>query len=498
VVGSDGKIKPGWPVRLPLVPSCTHIAGAPKVDPCMDEQTRIARGSFSAPVLADLDKDGKPEIIQTAFDGKIYAFHGDGTPADGWPVVIHYDGTLTGGIAPATNRILTTPAIADFNGDGIPDLLVGSNERLGTGGQSGAIYVIDGRGTKAPKLTLPNWPVTMTSLEIFPLVAEGVPNSGVIGTFDGKLAAVMHGNASAPLILPADPGAQSMVNATPPNTIPQRPDPSDPTKVLKGVDPAAIFGPLSQAETPNTMLPLFAQPSLGDIDQDGTPDVVTSGGSLNLVINLQSKSNSGLKGENLLAMWSGKTGAMLPAAPMVIEDFSFFNSQAIVDLDGDDYPEVITGSGGYFVHAFNGCGVEPAGWPKFTGQWIIATPAVGDVDGDHKLEVAIASRDGWLYLWHTEAKDDGIVEWESFHHDNANTGNLDNALKQGTPGRKAAKPLTIDTCMGPSSSSSSGGMAMPSGGCGCRAGGGDVPVAGVLSALAGLGLMAGRRRRRRG
>ena len=28
-----------------------------------------------------------------------------------------------------------------------------------------------------------------------------------------------------------------------------------------------------------TMLPLFAQPSLGDIDQDGTPDVIASGGS---------------------------------------------------------------------------------------------------------------------------------------------------------------------------------------------------------------------------
>ena len=51
-------------------------------------------------------------------------------------------------------------------------------------------------------------------------------------------------------------------------------------------------------------------------------------------------------GQNLLAMWSGKTGKMMLAAPIVLEDFTFFNNQAIVDLDGDGYPEVITGTGG--------------------------------------------------------------------------------------------------------------------------------------------------------
>ena len=508
VIGTDGKLKPGWPRRLPLVPSCTHDASKPKVEPCMDEKTRIARGTYASPVLADLDKDGKLDIIETAFDGHIYAFHGDGTPVDGWPVEIHYQGALSA--EPVKNRILTTPAIADFNGDGIPDLLVGSNERLGSGGQAGAIYIVDGRGNKAPSLYLPNWPVTMTSFELFPLVAEGVPNSGVIASFNGKPHAIMHGNASLPMILPVDPGVQGQLNVIPPNAIPQRDDPFNMGKTLKGVDPASIFGSLSKASTPNTMLPLFAQPSVGDIDQDGVPDVVVSGGSLNLAINLQaSGGGTGVKGEHLLAVWSGKTGSMLPASPMVIEDFTFFNSQAIVDLNGDDYPEVITGSGGYFVHAFDGCGREPKDWPKFTGHWIISTPAVGDLDGDHKLEVAIGTRDGWLYVWHTEGRDDGIVEWESFHHDNLNSGNLDTPLAQGTKGKKAAKPLTADTCMASSaSSSSSSSSGMPSkveaaGGCVCDAlghrtrGEGDerAPLSGA-AALVGLGRLAAPRRRR--
>ncbi len=521
VFGSDGKIKPGWPVRLPLVPSCTLDVTKTPTQPCMSTTTRIARGAFAAPVLVDLLNDKTLKIVQAAFDGNVYAFNADGTPVDGWPVTIHYTGTLSP--PPDTNRILTTPAVADFNGDGIPDLLVGSNERLGSGGQAGGIYLIDGRGNKAPSVFFKNWPVTMTSLQLFPLVAEGVPNSGVVGTIDGKKVAVMHGNATLPFILPADPGAQPLIDDTPPNALPQRPDPNNPGQTLIGVDPASIFGPLSKAPRPNTMLPLFAQPSLGDIDQDGTPNVVASGGSLKLAEALGSKSNIDLQGSNLLTVWSGKTGAMLPASPMILEDFTFFNSQAIADLDGDDYPEVITGSGGYFVHAFNGCGVEPAGWPKFTGQWIISTAAVGDVDGDHKLEVVLGTRNGWLYAWHTEGKDDGIIEWESFHHDNHNSGDLDVPLAQGTPGKKAAKPLTADMCMtsmstsssssssssgmssstgggsSSSSTSSGGGMVQGSGGCGCETPGSSpaLPLGGA-GALVGLALLGVRRRSRWG
>jgi MYXO-CTERM domain-containing protein len=217
------------------------------------------------------------------------------------------------------------------------------------------------------------------------------------------------------------------------------------------------------------MLPLFGHPSLADIDQDGTLDVIAQGSSLNLAINLQAGSgNSSLVGEHLAAVWSGKTGAMLPGSPFVLEDYSFFNSQAVADLDGDDYPEVIVGSAGYFLHAFNGCGEEPEGWPKFTGQWIIPTAAVGDLDGDKKLEVVTGTRSGWLYAWHTEGRTDGIIEWESYHHDNRNTGNADEPLEQGDPNRKASEPLTAEICM--AAQAGPPPLLDPSGGCACRLG----------------------------
>jgi hypothetical protein len=495
VIGSDGKNKPGWPKRLPNVPSCPLDPAVPVVQPCMSEETRIARGAFASPVLIDMDKDGKLDIIQAAFDGNIYVYHADGSLVPGWPVAVHYTGGLSS--EPQRNRILSTPAVADFNGDGYPELLVGSNEMLGNGG-AGGLYLIDGRGTKAPKLTLPNWPVAITSLHIFPLVAEGVPNAGVIGKFEGKLAAVMHGNATLPLILPLDPGTQSSLGETPTGALPQVPDPFHAGKMKIGVDPSSIFGALSLAKTPNTMFPLFAQPSLGDLDQDGVPDVITSGGSLDLAVGLQGNGGNGPKGDNLLAMWSGKTGAMMPASPMVLEDFTFFNSQAIADLNGDDYPEVITGSGGYFVHAFDACGREPAGFPKFTGGWVIPTVAVGDLDGDKKLEIVTGTRDGWLFAWHTEGKSDGIIEWESFHHDNRNTGNLEEPLTQGTK-KKAAKPLTADMCMEVKPPTVDPIQLEAKGGCACEAAGngnaGQSAPAGIGLGLLGLALAAVRRRR---
>ncbi len=35
------------------------------------------------------------------------------------------------------------------------------------------------------------------------------------------------------------------------------------------------------------------------------------------------------------------------------------------------------------------------GWPKFTGGWMQATPAVGDADGDGDLDITTLTREGW-------------------------------------------------------------------------------------------------------
>ncbi|MBW2455109.1 MAG: VCBS repeat-containing protein, partial [Deltaproteobacteria bacterium] len=495
VIEHDGQLKDGWPVRLPDVPSCPRDGSEP-TGPCMDEESVIDRSVFASPVLEDMDQDGQLDIIQAAFDGKIYVFDVDGNAVDGWPVHPHYTGSLVG--EPALGRVFTTPAVADFNGDGYPELVVGSNEKLGKGGQSGAVYLIDGRGTNAgAEPYLDNWPVVLTSLELFPLVAEGVPNAGVVGKLDGTMVAVVHGNGSSPFILPANPGPQQGIGTLPDDSLPQWTDPNTGETGI-GVAPTGRFGKFTEARFGDVMFPLFASPSMGDIDQDGTLDFVAQGSSLTLAQSLLGGNAQGKPGQQLVAVWSGTTGNMLPGSPFLLEDYSFFNSQAIVDLNGDDYPEVITGSGGYFLHAWDGCGREPEGWPKFTGQWIITTPAFGDLDGDGTLEVSIGTRSGWVYAWHTTATTDGMIQWESYHHDNRNTGNYEVPLEQGDPTRAAAQVMDNAFCESVLTTPPPPAPLQPAGGCGqCAVGQPDrsgrlTPWLGAL----GLALALGLRRRR--
>ena len=156
------------------------------------------------------------------------------------------------------------------------------------------------------------------------------------------------------------------------------------------------------------------------------------------------------------------------------------------------------GTGGYFVHAVDACGREAQGWPKFTGGWVMGAPAVGDVTGNHALKVVVATREGYLYAWSTRGSDTGVVQWESFHHDDVNTGNYGTPLVQGAL-RLAPKPLVCDagaSTDGGASSVDGGATSSTSRGCSCSlvaTPGNTVPCA----ACGLLGLACARRRRRR-
>jgi len=180
----------------------------------------------------------------------------------------------------------------------------------------------------------------------------------------------------------------------------------------------------------------------------------------------------------------------------LLEDYTFLTSMAIADIGGpsgapDGYPEVIEGDGAYFVHAVDACGRETPGWPKFTNGWDTGTPAVGDIDGDKSLEVVTTTREGWLFAWHTSGTTSGVVQWESFHHDNANTGNYATKLDQGVL-EAAATP--IDCSVPPPTT----GPSYEPGGCATTSTG---PSSSGLLAIGGAflaGALARRRKRRGG
>ncbi len=79
------------------------------------------------------------------------------------------------------------------------------------------------------------------------------------------------------------------------------------------------------------------------------------------------------------------------------------------------------------------------------------------------------TRAGFLFAWRTTGKVTGRIDWESYHHDNWNSGNYHTPLTQGV------LKVTEDK------------------GCGCRMADAGTPVA-----LGLLGLLLLARRRRRG
>jgi hypothetical protein len=97
----------------------------------------LESGILSRPVLADLDGKRGKEILVTALDGNVYAWRGDGRPLAGFPVTV---------ADPRTGRkakIVSTPAVGDVDGDGRPEIVLGTN---GVRDGQGAAYAIHGNG----------------------------------------------------------------------------------------------------------------------------------------------------------------------------------------------------------------------------------------------------------------------------------------------------------------------------------------------------------------
>ena len=73
----DGTAVNGFPVRLD--PAFSRPQDRTR-------QNHVKRGFSGSPVLADLDGNGRLDIVQSALDDHLYAWHGDGTPVSGFPV----------------------------------------------------------------------------------------------------------------------------------------------------------------------------------------------------------------------------------------------------------------------------------------------------------------------------------------------------------------------------------------------------------------------------
>ena len=394
--GVDASVLPGFPVA---------------VDPAHSEHTspsiKLERGFLGSPAIEDLDGDGDWEIVAPAMDGWIYVWHHDGTILDGWPVPI----VSLGPGADPFNRVVSSPAVGDVDGDGQIDVVVGSNEALSS--QYALLFAIHGDGLAHDgPAYLDGFPVAVFAgyTEVLPVVGEGMPTSPSLADVDGDGRLEIGANAIA------DPGVIWGSDG-------------QPFTNLKATRDHFGGGHNSKEDA---LLQMMNNGAWGDLDLDGVPDFVNGATGIEFAAGFLDDGNRH-EYDHLVAAWDAMTGEFKWGFPQVTEDLQFFMNPAIADVSGDALPEVITASGGYLVHAWDNTGTEAPGFPKSTGGWVAASPAVGDLDQDGYRDLVAATRDGWLFAWRTRGLAWGTVQWATFHHDNRSTGNLHTALPRVPP-----------------------------------------------------------------
>ena len=433
----------------------------PFADVRRGKRNRTQRGFIGSPVLADLDRDGKLEVVAAAMDRHVYAWHHDGARVRGFPVTV-VDRTKVAAIDRATHRvdfngnageelnqgaIVDTPAVGDINGDKSPEIVVGTNEEYaadapGEGGinvspantasiagleATGAlsygnsrVYAIRARGRLGGNPFLPGWPFKVGKIftELLPVVGEGITGSPVIGP-----VTCPSGGAGSKVGVMPDAGVSYVLNG-------------DATSCYgeDGGKPRALQTDvaLSGRKTDAFAYSAVGQPAFGRF-AGGVSYLAPATGifrALDLAVNEYQG------GQDYLGAWDTATGQFRPGFPGVVNDLQFLTGPSVADVDGRAGEELLGGTAYLDVHAFDAAGGEAGGWPKLTSDWMVANPVVGTFGSSSRKVAAVVTRAGSLFVYRTGAEECADASWPRFHHDNANSGDFSrDAAAPGAPDR---------------------------------------------------------------
>ncbi len=288
-----------------------------------------------APVIADLGFPGGKSIVLGTLSGNLYVVKRDGTLAAGFPVTL-----------PA--EIISSPAVADLNGDTAPDIVVGYGSYFGgptSTGKPGGMRAYSRTGTMLWDRPSGDWNLD--------LLADPVYGAPAIGDMDGDGA---------------------------------------PEVVWIGIDGYlyAVRGDTG-ANKPGwpkfTREQQFSSPALFDIDGDGRLDIVVG-----QVAHFEGAPYNTPDGGCLRVF--RYDGSEVVGFPRCI-DQEMTSSPAIGDIDGDGRPDIVIGTGKFFpnrshrVYAFRCDGTAVPGWPAPVDGEVASSPALADVDGDGTLDVIV-------------------------------------------------------------------------------------------------------------
>ncbi len=111
----------------------------------LSEDYDIIENAQPNPVLADLDGDGRLEILYASYDGRMHAFWLDKTEHGHWPYAVYTGGPY---------RFASEPAVADLDGNGLAEVIFASWVQKRTN-QTGKLHILDHLGNVLYEVNLP-------------------------------------------------------------------------------------------------------------------------------------------------------------------------------------------------------------------------------------------------------------------------------------------------------------------------------------------------------
>jgi len=358
----------------------------------------LTTSSHSDVAIGDVGGDDMLEVVAGGSDGTVRLYNSDGTSR---------------GIYRTGDRVLAAPVLADLDGDGKKDVIVGSTDMQ--------LHAFTGDFD-----TLPGFPVFVgAEIRAAVAVTDTVRPDVVLLTGDGRLLLVQGDGSIAegfPVVLSNVP----YYNVSQPLVGDFDRDGDREIAVVAGSEfdnrlfIVGLDGDIEYQSTEIVRQPFAGVAAAADISADGYPDVLLA--SMNdllafnrnatLVANYPFKQESTYVTSELAGNWIIFYEAY----------FQYTSSPVVADLDGDSSLDIAIGSPQYGVLGVDSRHGRPVRYsPLMTTAPVSAVPLVVDLDRDGDVELVAGSEDGVFHVWDLEGASD-MIAWGCAYHDPCHTG----------------------------------------------------------------------------